>query len=77
MARGITFTSCGCTGPGWRPRTTGELNAWERDADLPAAEPKSTRDRAARRHLQAAAATISQLRPTNRPEGVRRARRGR
>jgi len=28
LERGVRFHSCGCTGPGYRPRTPGQLRRW-------------------------------------------------
>lgn len=36
---GITFDSCGCTGPGYRPRTLADAKADLRDAHRPARPP--------------------------------------
>jgi hypothetical protein len=38
-AAGITFDSCGCTGPGYRPRTLADAKADLRDARRPVRPP--------------------------------------
>lgn len=39
IAAGITFDSCGCTGPGYRPRTLADAKADLRDARRPVRPP--------------------------------------